>query len=248
MILENSTLTAERDLLADKITFLSRFDYLGKKGVLALEKSLSEFQSTYDRLTLDQFMNDGGTYRLRRFGRFRLWQNSLQIEKLENKPFFQSKEKNPLNGGTPRFFDEMEPSALHNPILHQIIRKQFELLPNLEKLARPRSWLVYVHQIRIVGKPGVPGNPSPEGKHQDGHYYVGQVLIQRKNVDGATSLAFDLDGNLIFEGTLKNQLESILINDRETYHNVTPIQSEDQLNDAVRDMLLIDFNPEYFYA
>ena len=129
---------------------------------------------------------------------------------------------------------------MDHPILRDLIRFHFNAL-NVQDKSKP--WKVFVHQIRITARDNMKGLPTPEGIHQDGHAYVAQILIDRKNVKGATSTIYDQNRSNLFRHTLTQPFDTILVNDKQVWHGVTPVRQLDSSFPGTRDMLLLDFNP-----
>ena len=197
----------------------------------------ASFIRSWDRLPLDCFSHDNGTYRRRRYSQFRIVDTELVSQ--PHRAFFQSTEVNSANGGVHRLFEPVEPEVRRSRTLRTAVLHLLDLLPS--EYGRELTG-IGVHQIRIVAAEGAPGLPTPEGIHQDGHYFVGQVLIHRGAVSGGESTLYDLERRPIFRTTLRSRWESIIIDDRRVFHSVDGIRVLAD-SDTTRDMLLIDFNP-----
>jgi hypothetical protein len=100
---------------------------------------------------------------------------------------------------------------------------------------------VRVHQIRIVALPGEPGLPAPEGVHQDGTDFLALHLVRRQNVAGAESTIYDPGRRPIATYTMRQPLDSFIIEDPRVLHGVTPVHTADGRTPGARDMLGIDF-------
>jgi len=161
-----------------------------------------------------------------------------ELTQLDSGVFYQSKMVNQLNGGIVRSFPAMETEHSGSLFLKNMIQFHANELPKNKN----GTWIIYVHQIRIVACSGSKGIPTPEGIHQDGHNYVAQIFLSRKNVSGGKSMLFDNNKLPLFETTLIDTLDTILIDDKVLYHYVTPIITDDPDQVSYRDMLLIDFN------
>jgi hypothetical protein len=201
---------------------------------------LRNFQDYWNRLDPDQYLCDGGHYRRRRFGRFVYSLRPSHLERLPDGPFFQSRHHNPLHGGILRQFAPLEPGFAEHSLLHKMIDfhcRRIDVVMPREK------WLVYVHQIRILASLQEMGHPSPEGLHQDGHDFVAQILINRSMVSGGASHIYENPKQKIYQQTLLQPLDSILVDDCRVWHFVTPIRPLRFDSSGYRDMLLIDFNP-----
>src|SRR5690606_36512610 len=92
---------------------------------------------------------------------------------------------------------------------------------------------------RIVAHPTSAGLPTPEGRHSDGHRFVGMHLVPRDNCTGGLSVVHPEQGPPV-ELMLTEPLDSLFVADRDVTHEVTAIGTVD--GTAVRDMLLVDLN------
>ena len=195
------------------------------------------FQSYWNNLHTDRFMADGGTYRQRRFGVFHYFALNRELTVGAHTSFIQDQKHNSLNGGIARNFEPLEKGLQHNDVLHALILRDISELPLSIQF---QDLKIFVHQIRILAGGGIQGQPTPEGIHQDGHLFVAQHLIQRKNIHGGESQVYDLLKRPIFSLTLTHELDTLLVNDPKVFHGVSPITTDE--GEGHRDMLLIDFN------
>jgi len=227
-------------LSTDGFCFLNKADYCQLLDFYSLYPSaINEFVDSFNNLPIDEYMNDGGKYRFRRFGRLSYNSQADTLSKLPHEAFFQSRMHNSLNGNMNRDFSPMEDQVLENKFLHFLIKYHYSKISNISKV---NHWKIYLHQIRIVANNEYGGNPAPEGIHRDGHYFVAQILISKNNVSGGVSQLYNQNKDEIFKTELTEFLDSILLDDRRLYHNVSPIQPKEMIT-GNRDMLLIDFNP-----
>jgi hypothetical protein len=233
-ILQTSNICFEEDFKC-----FSLVDYLEALDQEQLWINFQQLRNSFFNLTLDKYMNDGGKYRLRRFGKFELNRNLNKLMSVNDTSFYQSKSVNSLNGGSLRTFDALEAETIENPLLKQII---FFHLNRIDSRLLPGLINIYVHQIRILANATDKGLPTPEGIHRDGHDFVAQVLINRNNISGGMSRLYDSNQGLVLEKTLKAPFDTVLINDQKMYHEVTPLWASTIDQNSYRDMLLIDFN------
>lgn len=201
---------------------------------LPTQPGQQQLQSAYEDLQPDPHMADGGRYRLRRFGRFRLDGRGLTPD--NDNSIYQELKDNPLNGGVRRFFAPLTPPLWNNPFLRALIL-QDALAVGLDW--QQQDWLVGVHCVRIVARPGDPGLPTPEGVHRDAERYTVQHLIARQAVRGGVFSAYDQDQRPAFHW-LQLQPWDTLFFCGTTWHSATPIHSDES---GHRDILLIDFDP-----
>ena len=194
------------------------------------------FFSSFGDLPVDPyFPKEISGRRRRRFGSFAVSDEGNEITPLPHSPFFQSLKLNSVAGGIQRNFSPLDPTVRDSSVLHSLLR----LL--VMQLDEPQvSWEVNVHQVRSEATGG-PTLPAPEGIHRDGHDFLAIVGINRLGIVGGENRVFDERKKLILETTLLEPFDLILIDDRRTYHSVSPIHSPSQ-QIGYRDIFILDFN------
>ncbi len=197
------------------------------------------FAASWDDLGLDTYMADGGRYRKRRHAAFRAGPDG--IERKPNQPHYQSRDYNALNGGIARWFEPMAEQAAETASFRGILRFCHELFGGLTPAP---SWHVEVHQFRIEARPDAAGKPTPEGMHQDGVDWVLVLMVNRDNIaEGETSI-HGLDRGLLGSFTLREPLDSALVDDHRVFHGVTAVRALDPTRPAHRDVLVVTFRRE----
>jgi aspartate/methionine/tyrosine aminotransferase len=205
-----------------------------------LEPRWQRLCEDWDHLELDRFLENGAKFRLRRYGRYFWSPASDVLTAIPNEPYFQPKEENSYAGGIDRTFAPLLPDTVGNPFLHALVRATFACLPiDGEKLRN--NWEVRIHQIRIVASPGAPAMPAPEGIHQDGTDFLTLHLVRRHNVEGGESAIYDLERRPVWKSTMRETLDSLILEDPRIMHGVTPLQSADGRQLGTRDLLGVDF-------
>ncbi|MCE7734140.1 MAG: 2OG-Fe dioxygenase family protein [Candidatus Heimdallarchaeota archaeon] len=211
-----------------------------------ISKNLNEakkaFFNDWNHLIVDEHMNDGGKYRLRRYGRYSLNSETMDLNYQGEVEYFQTKGLNPLNGGEVRQFAPITKESVENQFLQELILFDYNQLPIKPDLTTTK-WNVGVHQIRILAEPGKQGQPAPEGIHKDGEMYTVQHLIDRNNIEGGQNAAYDNNKNLIATWMQSKKFDSYYFEDDAIYHSVSEITSKDESCMGYRDVLLIDFDP-----
>ena len=101
------------------------------------------------------------------------------------------------------------------------------------------SWIAGLHMIRVVADGDSPGLPTPEGRHRDGHDFIGMHLVSRRSCSGGMSVIYR-PGEPPVELTLASPLDSFIVDDDAITHEVTPIAAVGDR--GVRDTLLVDLN------
>jgi hypothetical protein len=197
------------------------------------------FAQSWHDLRQDEYMGDSGKYRFRRYSEFFLDRAARTVSVLAHVPYRQSKEDNYLNGGIDRLYSPMREDIQANQVFRQVLFSCADVLAPLHPLS---EWVVQVFQNRIVANPSQPGKPTPEGIHRDGVDYVLTLLIKRHNVDGGESSVYAQDGRTLKASvTLKEPGDFILLDDRQTKHDVQPIVQFDSAEEGYRDMLIAMF-------
>ena len=206
----------------------------------SLEPHWQRLCQDWDHLEPDRYLEGGAKFRLRRYGRFSWSPVDDTLAALPHEPYFQPEDENSYAGGIVRDFAPLLPGTVHNPFLHALVRATFACLP-IARARQGQTWEVRIHQIRIVATPGAPGQPAPEGIHQDGTDYLTLHLVRRQNLVGGESTIYDLARKPIGRYTLREALDSLILEDPRVMHGVTPVHSADGRTLATRDMLGVDF-------
>jgi hypothetical protein len=194
----------------------------------------------WDRLEPDRYLRDGATFRRRRYGRYRWSPASDTVVALPHEAYFQPATENAYIGGVRRDFAPLLPETVVNPFLAALIRRTFACLPLAEERRRV-AWEVRIHQVRVVATAEQAGQPAPEGIHQDGTDFLTLHLVRRRNVTGGETTIYDLDRRPIRSHTMREELDSLILEDPRILHGVTPIRPADGRTEGVRDLLGIDF-------
>jgi hypothetical protein len=205
-----------------------------------LEPHWQRLCEDWDHLELDQHLRQGAKFRLRRYGRYYWSPATDALAALPDEPYFQPEDENPYAGGIARDFAPLLPDTVANPFLHALVCSTFACLP-VPGERQTETWEVRIHQIRIVASPGEPGQPAPEGIHQDGTDFLTLHLVRRQNILGGESTIYDLDCQPILRYTLRETLDSLILEDPRIMHGVTAVHSADGRTLGTRDMLGVDF-------
>ena len=208
-----------------------------------------DFARSWDDLGTDTYMADGGRYRKRRHAAFRAVEGGAikggavagGFTRKPAQPHYQSRDFNALNGGIARWFEPMLPAVADGPAFGAIMRLCTRLF---DGLGQAPAWHVEAHQFRIEAKPGVVGQPTPEGMHQDGVDWVLVLMVARENIASGTTSIHGLDRGLLGSFTLEAPMDAALVDDHRVFHGVTPVQPLDPLLPAHRDVLVLTFRRE----
>lgn len=195
------------------------------------------FAREWADLTQDTYMADGGSYRLRRYGRFRLDCDTGALELKPHGPYRQDSSINHLNGGIDRHFDPLTDTFSAHPVLLELLRGLGEVYTAVEGCP---TWEINLHPYRIVASHGQAGKPAPEGRHRDGVTFILTMMVDRHGVLGGESSVHSEDGTTLLRHTLTAPGEILLGDDRATLHSVTPVTPAGA-DDGRRDVLVIAF-------
>ncbi len=198
-----------------------------------------DFSASWNHLPHDGYMADGGRYRRRRHATFAV-SRSGDIERRPHQPHYQSRDYNPLNGGVVRWFEPIEPQVGAGPTMIAMLRFCAQAF---HALAPPevRTWHVEVHQFRIEPVGELAGNPTPEGRHQDGVDYVLVLMVRRHNIASGTTTLHSAGGEDLGSFTLEQPFDAVLLDDARVLHGVTPVQALDPAQAAYRDVMVVTF-------
>lgn len=205
---------------------------------LAGSAAWAAFADAWNRLTLDRYMGDKGTYRYRRYSQFLLAGPGAPLVRLPHGPYEQPAYINGLNGGIERHFDPLEDDFVANPLFDSLLRA---LARVFDQAGGASAWNIRLHPYRILAQEGVPGNPTPEGLHRDGVDYIVSMMVRRHNVTGAQTTVTDNGGAVLANITLAQPLELLVADDARTMHAVSPVQRADGGCEAYRDVLVIAY-------
>jgi hypothetical protein len=205
-----------------------------------LEPHWQRLREDWDHLELDLYLAQGAKFRLRRYGRYYWSPANNTLAALPHESYFQPEDENSYAGSITRDFARLSPDTVHNPFLRALVRATFACLP-VAGDRQDATWEVRIHQIRIVASAKVPGLPAPEGIHQDGTDFLTLHLVRRHNVEGGESTIYDLERKPIWRHTMKETLDSLILEDPRIMHGVTPVRPADERTIGIRDMLGVDF-------
>jgi hypothetical protein len=201
---------------------------------------LARLEACWEQLELDDALIDGGSYRYRRYGRLRADRDASgnrRFTPLPHAAFRQSAAHIPDYGGRERLFSPIAEDVLRNPALVGLVAADLDVVERVTNDAG--VWEVGLHLVRVIAVPDEPGNPTPEGRHSDGHDFVGMHLFGRANCMGGKSIVYR-EGREPVSTTLTDRLDSLIVADQRLTHEATPVTADGGV--GVRDMLLVDLN------
>jgi hypothetical protein len=197
------------------------------------------WQTLWPALPPDPHLRDGGRYRKRRHGCFRVTATAVQA--VAHRAHWQPVEYNALHGGYERWFEPLPAELLQDPAWAQLLQGLAGVADGLRAdVGTPGEWFVEAHPFRIDTEGGI-GRPTPEGAHRDGVDLVAVLIVDRHNVKGGETRVFDARGPQGVRFTLREPFSVLLLDDERVIHETTPIQPVDASQPAWRDTLVITY-------
>ena len=184
-------------------------------------------KKSFDNLVLDKY------YKNERYKRFSL----VDIEKflvVGSSIFMQNKKYNQFLGNIPRKYHNIDSTLLNDESFRSLL-KTFSIYINANE---NKCKYVYIHQIRVNIYPNQKIDAVPEGIHQDGYQYICICSVFQQNIICPYNEIYNYEKKLI-ESILLKPHNSLIMNDKKYFHNVTPINNDDQLNLGYRDIFVI---------
>ncbi|TSE27860.1 2OG-Fe dioxygenase family protein [Tepidimonas aquatica] len=180
--------------------------------------ALQALQPAWDDLPPDEYLKDGGRYRRRRHGCYRI--EGGQVQAVPHRAHYQPVEYNALHGGMRRWFAPLTPALTTQPAWPRLLHAVADVA---SALRGPQPWFVEAHPFRIDTTGGI-GRPTPEGAHRDGVDVVAVFLVARHAIKGGESRVFEADGPNGQRFTLTEPWSLLLLDDTRVIHETTPIQ------------------------
>lgn len=199
------------------------------------ERELRALAQLWDNLVEDAYLPQTPCPRLRRHAEFIYDRKRECLLDVPPRPYYQSRRSNSLFGGTARVFASFTEEGRGHALIRRLISESAHEMVDLG----PRV-PIHAHMVRVLGRDGVAGEPSPEGMHQDGFDYVSIHLIRRENACHGETTITNSVGDEIVRITLRDPLDSAYLDDRRLHHGTTAI-SPMRGGVAVRDVLLLSY-------
>lgn len=200
------------------------------------DAELLAWRSLWATLPPDTHLRDGGRYRRRRHGCFRVEDQAVLA--MPHRAHWQPVEYNALHGGIERWFEPLPDTLKADAAWNRMLAGLGSVASALRGRA---SWFVEAHPFRIETADGAIGRPTPEGAHRDGVDLVAVVMVERHNVKGGETRVFDAHGPQGVRFTLQQPFSALLLDDERVIHETTPIQPLDAAQPAWRDTLVLTF-------
>jgi hypothetical protein len=231
------------------------YSFISGETLLSRKNVKSDFCNLAD--AFEHCKPDGGNRR-RYYGRYFI-KPTLKGEELNlqylSSDYWQSSALNPEAGGRLRSFASIPDKMLANKAMIELLKFDYSLVPfeliwnNFQR--NPVE--VGIHFIRMSATCDHPGISTPNSAHRDGEFFTFIHLIKREGVIGGDSLIYSsirsngelIRGPLLYTRTMDRPLDTIIVWDRNVFHDITPVVVPEGLSgsEGVRDVILIDFSP-----
>ncbi|MFC3034339.1 2OG-Fe dioxygenase family protein [Pseudoalteromonas fenneropenaei] len=155
-----------------------------------------------------------GAFRKRRYSVVKFDGEQVQLQ--PTKAFVQDGSINTFQGNVERVYENLTEDLLHSDGFKHLL-SQFKAMTGIND-----ERAIEVHQFRMLAiESDTP--PAPEGIHQDGFDHVCVCGVSHHNLQGGELLVYEnKDVEPCFKMEIKDGLFA-LINDREVWHNATPM-------------------------
>lgn len=228
----------------NKINNIANTDYIKftNKDICSRKLPYS-FIKSYDNLPIDKYLeNNNPPTRFRRFSKYVIHPYTNNIYHIYHDSCNVFKQNVKDSRGDLRRFELLENKFIKDKwLLEMLTNISGASIMNTKK--EVYSVNITLHQVRQLAYPNSVGaHNSPEGIHRDGaDYIVSAFVLNRKNVTGGESIIYNENKKQIYKTTLNNNY-GIFQEDQKSWHYVTPIQSRDNKNIGLRDIIGLDIS------
>lgn len=200
---------------------------------------------SWNHLSADTHLKDGGTYRQRRHSCFIQDTQAQTLTQTAHRAHWQPTVFNALHGGYDRMFEAIDPKVARDPTFLGLLKVLGETFAQLHTSTR---WFIEAHQFRINTNGGI-GRPTPEGAHRDGVDFVVVMMLGRHQVKGGETRVFNVHDTSGVRFVMQDPYTTILLNDERVIHETTPIQPENPgQNHCWRDTLVLTYRAKGFLS
>jgi hypothetical protein len=199
---------------------------------------LNTLEKSWTSLAPDQYLKDGGRYRFRRHGSFKI--DAEQVTAVAHRAHWQPLSYNALHGGMHRWFEPVDTQISQAPAWLALLRFLGHVATEMHG---PQTWFIEAHQFRIDTLGGI-GRPTPEGAHRDGVHLVAVFLVGRHHIKGGETRVFDMTTPFGQRFTLSQPWSVLLLDDERVIHETTPIQPTEE--NGCRDTLVVTLRAQSF--
>ncbi|BBN83053.1 agglutination protein [Pseudoalteromonas sp. A25] len=159
-----------------------------------------------------------GAFRKRRYSVLKFADNTVSVQ--PTKAFVQDDSINTFQGNVERVYENLDTDLLNSDGFKHLLSE----FKQMTGIGDERN--IEVHQFRMLAiESDTP--PAPEGIHQDGFDHVCVCGVSHENIAGGELLVYEnKESEPCFKMEIKDGLFA-LINDRQVWHNATPMNKLD---------------------
>jgi hypothetical protein len=178
--------------------------------------TIDQVKPSFDNLPANPYAD--GAFRKRRYSVVKYIDNEVILQ--PTKAFVQDDSINEYQGNVERVYENLQPE-LYNTQGFKDLLNEFKTMSNITD-----DNTIEVHQFRMLAiESDTP--PAPEGIHQDGFDHVCVCGVSHQNIAGGELLVYEnKESEPCFKMEIKDGLFA-LINDRQVWHNATPMNKLD---------------------
>ena len=171
-----------------------------------------------------------GAFRKRRYSVIKVVDGELKLQ--PTKAFVQDDSINTFQGNVERTYENLEDSLLASDGMKQIVHQFREMTG----ISADRD--IEIHQFRMLAiDSDTPA--APEGVHQDGFDHECVCGVSHENLEGGELLVYEnQQADPCFKMEIKDGMFA-LINDREVWHNATPMNKLDASKEGYLDCFVL---------
>ncbi|WP_046004883.1 2OG-Fe dioxygenase family protein [Pseudoalteromonas rubra] len=180
------------------------------------QAQIDAVKPSFNRLPENPYAD--GAFRKRRYSVLKFANGEVALQ--PTKAFVQDDSINTFQGNVERVYENLEDALIHSEGFKHLLN-EFKAMTGISD---ERD--IEVHQFRMLAiESDTP--PAPEGVHQDGFDHVCVCGVSHENIAGGELLVYEhKDAEPCFKMEIKDGLFA-LVNDREVWHNATPMNKLD---------------------
>ncbi|MBH0057747.1 2OG-Fe dioxygenase family protein [Pseudoalteromonas sp. SWXJZ94C] len=183
---------------------------------------------SFDNLPANPYAD--GAFRKRRYSVVKMQNGEIKLQ--QAKAFVQDDSINTFQGNVERTYENLEQSLLESEGMKSIVN-EFRQLTGIDEQRD-----IEIHQFRMLAiNSDTPA--APEGVHQDGFDHVCICGVSHENLEGGELLVYE---NKQAEPCFKMEIKDgmfALINDRQVWHNATPMNKIDASKPGYLDCFVL---------
>ena len=192
------------------------------------QANIDVVKPSFDNLPANPYAD--GEFRKRRYSVIKFQDGELKLQAA--KAFVQDDSINTFQGNVERTYENLEQSLLESDGMKSIV-SEFCQLTGIDE---DRD--IEIHQFRMLAiDSDTPA--APEGVHQDGFDHVCICGVSHENLGGGELLVYE---NKQAEPCFKMEIKDgmfALINDRQVWHNATPMNKVDASKPGYLDCFVL---------